>query len=139
MRWLMKKGMYAETGRNDGRLVSIRRNRASATISVLAMTLLLFPIFSTADDFHACHLSFAALASPAPSRAQTSAATQMAKSSDDDFCFACVWSSFESAAPAPPISITPTQDASVTFVPVISCHPVSSDISSIFDRAPPIA
>jgi hypothetical protein len=139
MRWLMKKGMYAETGRNECRLVSIRRNRASATISVLAMTLLLFPIFSTADDFHARHLSFTALAGPALSHAQTSAATQMAKSSDDGFWFACVWSNFESAAPAPPLSITPTQNASVTFVPVIPRHSVSSDISSIFDRAPPIA
>jgi hypothetical protein len=92
---------------NKAVIISLRESRGASLLSVIALLFLLFPTFSTADDFHVCHLSIAHffdVIQPEDSLHPDSPNTGPEKGT---VCIACLWSTFESTPPATPVSLDP--------------------------------
>lgn len=122
-----------------GMLASLRKERGTVLLSLAAVALLLFPTFSTADDFHVCRHSLASLASFTPSKAHWDASSSDSGSHSGQFCVACVWSFFDSASPAEPHSLDP---AVATFPGNGHSEPSAPTLQtgiSLSERAPPAA
>lgn len=122
-----------------GTLASLRKERGTVLLSLVAVALLLFPTFSTADDFHVCRHSLASLASFTPSKAHWDPSSSDSESHSGQFCVACVWSFFDSASPEEPPALNPAMSSFSGYGRVEPCAPTIQIDFSLSERAPPTA
>ncbi|MBZ5551470.1 MAG: hypothetical protein LAO21_02030 [Acidobacteriia bacterium] len=119
-------------------IILLRKNRGASFLSLLALVFLLFPTFSTADDFHVCHLSIAHLFDAIPSAASLQKDSRSTDPEKETVCIACLWSTFDSTPPATPVNLDPVPSrVECCQIPEPSL-PFIESFSSRAQRAPPL-
>jgi hypothetical protein len=88
-------------------IIALRTKRSASPVSVIALMFLLFPVFSTADDFHVCHLSIAHFFAALQSAASLQSDSHSKDPEKTTVCIACLWSTFESTPPATLVNLEP--------------------------------
>lgn len=120
-------------------LTEFRKSYLSAVLTAFALVILLFPVISSADDFHLCHLSFQNLFHGSAQRTLIHSKPSAMEDTDKQVCLACLWSSFDTVDAANPVSLAPISTVFVACVPS-EPSPVSSIcVPSRAERAPPLA
>jgi hypothetical protein len=119
--------------------IALRRNPWSVFFTWAVIAVLFFPVLSVSDDFHVCQFSLESLANPAQPFPGVSSVRHGVQDIVGVYCAACVWSSFENASPANPLSLDPASNYLVTDIPTLLCPPILQILVSTADRAPPFA
>lgn len=127
-----------ETRKNQSNIRKMQGSSFYPMIIGLATFFLLFPVFSTADDFHACHQSLDFVVASPHSTTLVDLTSFAHPGEDNVFCLACVWSSFEDATPADPLILNLSFDNFAKSSCTELTWNAHSRVSCISDRAPPI-
>ncbi|MBZ5535113.1 MAG: hypothetical protein LAO31_04090 [Acidobacteriia bacterium] len=122
---------------NTAVIIALRENRGVSVMSVIVLVFLLFPTFSTADDFHVCHLSIAHFFDT--TRADASLRTDSHKRDPEKatVCIACLWSTFEGTPPSTPVILDPAPSRVECCQTPEPALPFVETFSSLSERAPP--
>lgn len=118
---------------------SFRQSRYVALSSLLSLVLLLFPVFSTADDFHVCHRVTIHLANQAKAEHTHLCSTHSSPSEDEGVCLACLWTTLESNLPTAVVSLPFLPTIMEGFAPAEMSHSPIHSRSSRPERAPPLS
>ena len=120
-------------------ITSLRRSRLAALCSVFSLGLLLFPILSTADDFHVCRLFRIPQANLGQAEFDTLNSTPSVTSEDDGVCLACLWTTIESTMPTAFASLPALLKRIENFVPRELSFALIQTHASKPERAPPLS
>jgi hypothetical protein len=140
-------GIYCTSGTRDPEqgtlmnkplILAFRESRCAVALSLLTLVSLLFPTFSTADDFHVCRLSIIHLFDSHPAGASLQSFSR-AHPQDESPCIACLWSTFDSTPPTAPIILNSVPSRNETCLLPETVLPFVQNFSSTTQRAPPLA
>ncbi|MGB7623344.1 MAG: hypothetical protein WBN92_13410 [Terriglobia bacterium] len=118
--------------------LAFRESRYAVALILMTLVPLLFPTFSTADDFHVCRLSIIHLFDSHPAGAAVQSFSS-AHPQDDSVCIACLWSTFDSTPPTAPIILNSVPSRNETCLLPETVLPFVQNFSSTTQRAPPLA
>lgn len=118
---------------------ALRQSRYAALFSLLSLMLLLFPILSTADDFHVCQLSLIRQASPIQAEHYILRSSHSSQSKDEDICLACSWMTVEGTMPTALVTLPVLHARTEDLAPQQLPFPLIQTDSSKPERAPPLS
>jgi len=118
---------------------SFRQRKSFVAFAALAIFLLLFPTFSTADDFHVCHHSLEHILSSRWVDAHPHINLSPARPTEETACVACLWGNADTFSLVAAILLGPVAKTFLETPPLV----ISLSRSELFltrsERAPPLS
>jgi hypothetical protein len=135
------RGVFQEVpeGRQTGVMIgSFRQRKSFVAVALLAIFLLLFPTFSTADDFHVCHLSLERMLASRWIVSLPHISLSAARPTEETPCVACLWGNADTFSLATAILLEPVAKTFLETRPLVLSLSRSELFLTRSERAPPL-